>query len=70
MGNKKPGVKVPGASGKCIRPDGPCIGPKEEKKSEPGVCRVCGCTEENACEGGCAWANEEKTLCTACVDEE
>lgn len=32
----------------------------------PGVCRVCGCVEEAACqtaEGPCAWANEERTLC-------
>ncbi len=28
-------------------------------------CRFCGCTEEHACEGGCAWANPEKTVCTA-----
>jgi hypothetical protein len=32
------------------------------------VCRVCGCTEEEACEGGCAWA--EPDLCTACVEKE
>lgn len=31
------------------------------------VCRVCGCTEENACEGGCSWANVEKTLCDKCA---
>lgn len=28
-------------------------------------CRECGCTELNACHGGCAWAEED--LCTACV---
>lgn len=30
------------------------------------VCRVCGCSEFNACEGGCAWI--EKDLCSSCVD--
>jgi len=27
-------------------------------------CRVCGCTEDQACPGGCAWVTEG--LCTAC----
>lgn len=27
-------------------------------------CRVCGCTEERACPGGCAWA--ETGLCSQC----
>ena len=30
-----------------------------------GICRVCGCTEAAACEGGCFWA--EPDLCSACV---
>ncbi len=36
----------------------------------PGVCRVCGCTEEDACIVGgvpCAWADKKRTLCTACI---
>jgi len=28
-------------------------------------CRVCGCTWDNACAGGCAWV--EKDLCSECV---
>ena len=28
------------------------------------ACRVCGCTEDRACEGGCSWA--EPDLCSAC----
>jgi hypothetical protein len=35
------------------------------------ACRVCGCTEDHACEtdeGPCAWA--EPGLCTACVGKE
>ncbi len=34
----------------------------------PGTCSKCGCTDDNACEGGCAWADDEQTLCTACAD--
>jgi len=29
------------------------------------TCRVCGCTEDNACIGGCFWV--EYDLCSACV---
>jgi hypothetical protein len=29
-------------------------------------CRLCGCTQDAACEGGCGWAAEE--LCTSCVE--
>jgi ParB family chromosome partitioning protein len=28
-----------------------------------GTCRVCGCTEDRACEEACSWADETKTLC-------
>ena len=31
-------------------------------------CRVCGCSESRACEGGCLWAT--KTLCSRCALEE
>jgi hypothetical protein len=29
-------------------------------------CLICGCVEERACEGGCAWVDENVDLCTAC----
>lgn len=29
------------------------------------ACRVCGCTQNNACEGGCYWV--EPDLCSECV---
>lgn len=34
---------------------------------EGGVpfCRVCGCTDERACPGGCIWA--ESNLCSRCA---
>ena len=31
------------------------------------TCRSCGCTEDFACEDGCAWANSDQTLCTNCT---
>lgn len=39
------------------------------KSSEP-ACRVCRCTEHNACDGGCSWVEVEKgspPLCSACA---
>jgi hypothetical protein len=30
-------------------------------------CRVCGCTQERACPGGCGWARGEGNLCTICA---
>lgn len=31
------------------------------------VCVVCGCTEAEACPGGCAWVSDDANLCTACL---
>lgn len=31
-----------------------------------GVCRYCRCTDENACEGGCSWVDDEHTICSEC----
>jgi hypothetical protein len=31
-------------------------------------CRVCGCTENAACEGGCTWIEED--LCSSCEGKE
>ncbi len=30
------------------------------------ACRSCGCTEHNACPGGCWWVEED--LCSACAE--
>ncbi len=30
-------------------------------------CKVCGCTDNNACEGGCYWIAED--LCSQCEDK-
>lgn len=32
--------------------------------SQPGICRVCGCTDDRACPGGCWWV--EPDLCSQC----
>lgn len=37
-----------------------------------GVCKQCGCTDNNACiteVGPCSWVNEEHDLCSACFDK-
>jgi hypothetical protein len=36
-----------------------------DNNDEP-ACRVCGCTELEACEGGCIWV--EADLCSRCVE--
>lgn len=40
----------------------------------PGVCRVCGCTEDNACyhpeHGNCFWVDDTFTLCSHCASKE
>lgn len=35
---------------------------------DAGICWLCGCTEEGACEGGCSWADDEQRVCSRCVD--
>lgn len=31
-----------------------------------GKCRRCGCTDDYACELGCAWVDSEHTRCSEC----
>ncbi len=33
------------------------------------ACTVCGCSEMDACEGGCEWVDEDLSLCSACAGE-
>ncbi len=37
-----------------------------EIRGEEAKCRVCGCTDERACPGGCYWV--EPDLCSRCTD--
>lgn len=39
-----------------------------EQAKKEAVCRVCGCTEGNACGDGCYWV--ESDLCSSCADME
>lgn len=32
------------------------------------VCEMCGCTENDACEGGCWWVSKDPPICSACGD--
>lgn len=34
-----------------------------------GVCRICGCTDEWGCDGGCSWADPQHTICSECAKE-
>jgi len=36
----------------------------KEETEEKQKCRVCGCTDEKACEGGCHWVAFD--LCNVC----
>jgi hypothetical protein len=40
---------------------------KKNRRGKKSVskCRVCGCTDTRACEGGCSWAEED--LCSSCA---
>lgn len=39
-----------------------------EQAASEAVCRVCGCTEGNACGDGCYWVEDD--LCSSCAEAE
>lgn len=53
---------------------GPALDAEDAARREYGrlsgavTCRVCGCSDNWACDGGCWWAGDD--LCTSCVDQE
>jgi hypothetical protein len=47
------------AEAPMVRPDGKFV------FTAHGECRVCGCTDDRACPGGCVWA--EPNLCSRCA---
>lgn len=38
-----------------------------EDEEDEQTCRVCGCTWDNACEGGCYWVDDD--LCSSCAEK-
>ena len=54
------------------RPDGNIVAGRDGRarflKSGVRQCRACGCTETDACPGGCSWV--ELDLCSSCVKRE
>ncbi|HTA46351.1 MAG TPA: hypothetical protein VK789_28105 [Bryobacteraceae bacterium] len=40
--------------------------PRLPAKPKQRACRVCACTEENACDPPCSWHDE--TLCSGCAE--
>jgi hypothetical protein len=51
-------LELAAAEARTIRPDGKIV-------MTDAVCRVCGCSDERACPGGCVWA--EPNLCSRCA---
>ncbi|QAT44140.1 hypothetical protein EQM06_09660 [Aminipila luticellarii] len=49
-----------------------CITREEAEKKLEGLknrkCRVCGCTQDHACPGGCYWVEDD--LCSKCAGTE
>jgi hypothetical protein len=43
--------------------------PYEEHGFDVVACRICGCTDEEACPGGCCWVEDPSggDLCSSCV---
>ena len=39
-----------------------------DRESREQKCRVCGCTQNNACKGGCYWVEDD--LCSKCANME
>lgn len=39
---------------------------KNRPGAAPGVCRVCGCTHDRACDNGCTWVTND--LCSTCAE--
>lgn len=40
--------------------------PEDFQEPRPRKCRVCGCTDDRACEGGCHWVEDD--LCSTCAE--
>ena len=56
---ERDGIALPIPADMVVLADGDVI--------QGGVCRVCGCTDLHACEGGCFWVAPD--LCSVCFSE-
>lgn len=56
------------APAKVSAPAAPSKAAARSKEPTPGICRVCGCTEHDACDPPCHWVDIDETLCSACAD--
>jgi hypothetical protein len=36
-------------------------------RKKAGICFVCGCSQDDACPGGCSWVDRSHSLCSVCV---
>lgn len=50
-----------------VSPEYRCRNWQEREADEQMRCRVCGCTWNNGCPGGCYWV--EPDLCSQCIDK-
>ena len=41
--------------------------PEDLTGADGPVCSLCGCSEDNACEGGCIWARSKPWVCSRCA---
>ena len=44
---------------------------EDDDEFDVPTCRVCGCTDDEACEGGCSWVEDPEgigELCSTCAD--
>lgn len=58
-------AEVPANLAGSVTPELPLLA-RDNKQGRK--CRVCGCTEQNACEGGCSWVEED--LCSSCKEKD
>ena len=43
---------------------------RKNHADDAAACVVCGCTDDNPCDGGCAWAQQNPPVCTRCAEGE
>lgn len=63
-------AQAPAATTETIELGEPGLAEHIADMNEGGLqtCRVCGCTEEAGCEGGCTWVEDD--LCSSCVPQQ